>query len=197
MWAARGDDGYLIGGMAKVHLETLRGVPMLVESSDPRVRERLLPEAYDLADDEEQWREHATPELERLFMSRLQIVRKDLSGVRQMQGQERWVLAIPDTHHNAWIASLNAARLSLYVLNDLTKEHLERGGDRLCSEKQAEAIWRMNFLAEIQCVLMGELGAEEGDDDDFDAEDGPLEGEDGDEGADGGWTYDGPTPPFP
>lgn len=182
MWAARAEDGYLIGGLTRDCLETLRGVPMLVESSDPRVRERLLPETYDSVEDEQQWREHATPELERLFMSRLQIVRKDLAAVRKLEAVDSWVLFLPDTHGNAWLASLNAARLSLYVLNDLDASHLERDGDERCTEKQREAVWRIQFLAEIQCILMGEMEAMDDLDDPEDEGDdtGPCTGDDDD-----------------
>ena len=52
MWAARADDGYVLGGLTKQCVDTLRGVPMLVESNDSRVRERLLPDTYDGAEDE-------------------------------------------------------------------------------------------------------------------------------------------------
>lgn len=187
MWAARADEGYVIGGLTKRALETLRGVPMLVESSDPRVRERLLPETYDGAEDESHWREHATPELERLFMSRLQIVRKDLAALRQIPDTDNWVLLLPDNHVNAWLASLNAARLSLYVLNDLEPKHCERGGAAGCTPKQVEALWRIHFLAEIQCILMGEMEA-------LDEEDAADE-DDGDEPGPDDPLYDGPIPP--
>lgn len=171
MWAARAEDGYLVGGLDRQCLDTLRGVPMLVESNDSRVRERLLPETYDSAEDEAQWREHATPELERLFQSRLQIVRKDLAAVRKLDAVDSWVLFLPDTHANAWLASLNAARLALFVLNDLDATHLERDGDEECTDKQREAISRIHFLAEIQCILMGELEAMAADAECEDAED--------------------------
>ncbi len=186
MWAARADEGYVIGGLTKRALETLRGVPMLVESTDTRVRERLLPETYDGAEDESQWRQHATPELERLFMSRLQIVRKDLAALRQLPDTDTWILLLPDNHVNAWLASLNAARLSLYVLNDLEPKHCERGGEADCLPKQLEALWRIHFLAEIQCILMGELEELEAADDE---EDDPKTGT-------GDPFYDGPIPPL-
>lgn len=190
MWAARAEDGYLVGGLDRQALETLRGVPMLVESNDPRVRDRLLPETYDSAEDEAQWRDHATPELERLFQSRLQIVRKDLAAVKKLDAVDSWVLFLPDTHANAWLASLNAARLALFVLNDLKAHHMERGGEEGCSDKQIEAVWRIQFLAEIQCILMGELEAmavdvEDEDADSFDGDDAADEEEPGDEPGDG------------
>jgi hypothetical protein len=159
MWAARAEDGYLIGGLTRGCVETLRGVPMLIESNDARVRERLLPETYADDDSEEQWRRHAAPELERLFLSRAQIVRKDLAAMRQLKSVDSWVLVVPDTHTNAWLASLNAARLALFVLNDLEATHLERDGDRLGTEKQREAVQRIHFMAELQCVLLGEVDA--------------------------------------
>jgi glycosidase len=193
MWAARADDGYLVGGLTRDCLETLRGVPMLVESSDPRVRERLLPDTYDSAEDEQQWREHSTPELERLFMSRLQIVRKDLAAVRKLEAIDLWVLLLPDTHANAWLASLNAARLALFVLNDLDARHLERDGDSLCTDKQREAVWRIQFLAEIQCILMGEM---ESMDDLGDPEDGDDEEHGKGADIDHGPMHDGPIPPL-
>ncbi len=159
MWAARAEDGYLVGGLTRGCVDTLRGVPMLLESNDSRVRERLLPETYQDAEEEAQWRRHASPELERLFLSRAQIVRKDLAAMRQLKDLDSWVLVVPDTHANAWLASLNAARLALFLLSDLTATHLEREGAAKASEKQREAVARIHFLAELQAVLMGEYEA--------------------------------------
>ena len=40
MWAARVDEGYVFGGLSPACADTLKAVPMLLESSDDRVRER-------------------------------------------------------------------------------------------------------------------------------------------------------------
>jgi len=157
MWAVRTDVGYLICGLTRICLETLRGVPMLLESNDPRVRKRLMPETYDDAEAELQWRQHAAPELERLFLSRAQIVRKDLAAMRQLKDADSWVLFVPDTHQNAWLATLNAARLALFLLSELEAVHLERDGHQRATEKQREAIARIHFLAELQSILMGQF----------------------------------------
>jgi hypothetical protein len=77
MWVARVDEGFVFGDLTPASVETLKGVPMLLESADARVRARLLPETCDDADAEEHWRRHAVPELERLFLSRAQVVRRD------------------------------------------------------------------------------------------------------------------------
>src|SRR5262249_29630122 len=63
MWVARAEDGFVFGGLTPKCIETLRGVPMLLESRDERVRNRLLPETYDDHASAEQWRRHAEPEL--------------------------------------------------------------------------------------------------------------------------------------
>jgi len=163
MWAARVDEGYVFGDLTEDAVKTLRGVPMLIESSDDRVRARLLPETCIEHDDEEHWREHAVPELERLFLSRAHLVRRDLEKLRKLPDSDHCLLLIVHEHVNAWLAALNAARLALYVLNDLSAEHMESLGFSSASAKQQEAIIRISLLAEIQAVLLGELEVE-GDD---------------------------------
>jgi hypothetical protein len=157
MWVARVDEGYVFGELSPATVETLTGVPMLLESSDARVRARLLPETCEDAEAEEQWRRHSVPELERLFLSRAQLVRRDLATMRKMPKSQDQVLLIPDAHTNAWLAALNAARLALFVLNDLTNEHMETDGFVLASAKQQEALLRIHLLAEIQSVLLGDF----------------------------------------
>ena len=162
MWAARLDEGYLFGGMDAETVATLKGVPMLLESADARVRRRLLPETCSDAEDEEQWRLHAVPELERLFLSRAQLVRRDLAGLRQLEADGRHVLLIVHEHASAWLAALNAARLALFVLNDLEADHLTDEGFAALTGKQREAVVRIDLLAGMQAVLLGEHEVEDG-----------------------------------
>ena len=168
MWAARVDEGYLFGELTDDAVRTLRGVPMLIESSDDRVRRRLLPETCHEEEDEAHWREHAVPELERLFLSRAHLVQRDLDKLRRLPDTEGQVLLISHEHVNAWLAALNAARLALYELNDLTAAHMETEGFSGASAKQQEAIIRISLLAEIQAVLLGDF---EVDDEDASADD--------------------------
>jgi len=183
MWFARCDDGFVIGGLVRDDIETLRGVPMLVESNDERVRRRLLPETYQDDDAEEEWRRHATPELERLFLSRAQIVRKDLANIQRLKAADSWVVRIGDHHVNAWLASLNAARLALYVMAELTERQMERDVSTACTTKQREALGRIHFLAELQCVLLGDIDLADEDDEELG------------EAGDGGWTIGRPPGP--
>lgn len=162
MWVARIEEGYLFGGLPIVAIETLKGVPMLLESGDDRVRSRLLPETCDDPEDEEYWRRHAVPELERLFLSRAQLVRRDLGGLKKLEFDGSAALLIPHEHTSAWLAALNAARLALFALNDLEARHLEDDGFASLMPKQQEAVVRMDLLAWIQGALLGELEVEDG-----------------------------------
>ncbi|MCB9887353.1 MAG: hypothetical protein H6838_17820 [Planctomycetes bacterium] len=167
---------------------TLEGVPLLLESTDPRVTERIYPETCVAEEDERQWRDHAVPELERLFASRCQLVRRDLAAMKKVDPAGSHVLVIPDVHVNAWLAALNAARLALYALNDLTAEWMAGKETGSASAKQLEALARIHLLAEVQAVLLGEYELEVSDPDecdDFDAADfDELEDEDDEDGDD-------------
>jgi len=160
MWAARFDEGYVLGDITPASAATLKGVPMLLESADVRVRQRLLPETCDDPEDEQQWRQHAVPELERLFASRAHLVRTDLAGLRPMPKSQNQLLLIPFAHGNAWLAALNAARLALFVLNELTAESMEPDAFATVTPKQQEALLRIHLLAEVQSVLLGDLELE-------------------------------------
>lgn len=160
MWAARVSEGFVFGELTPATVETLTGVPMLIESADARVRQRLLPDTYDAAEDEQQWRRHAVPELERLFLSRAQLVRRDLATMRSMPKSVDKVLLIRDEHASAWLSALNAARLALFVLNDLKAEHMDADGYAKATAKQREAVLRIHLLAEMQSVLLGDLELE-------------------------------------
>ena len=163
MWAGRVDAGFVFGDLTDEIVQTLRGVPMLIESSDERVRRRLLPETCAEQQDEQHWREHAVPELERLFLSRATLVRRDLERLRKLPASDNYVLLITDEHVNAWVAALNAARLALFALNDLTAAHMETEGFSGASAKQQEAIVRISLLAELQAVLLGDFEVPEDD----------------------------------
>jgi hypothetical protein len=121
-----------------------------------------LPETCTETDDEEDWRRHAVPELERLFASRAQLVRRDLAGLRKLGKSDTQLLLIPNPHVNAWLAALNAARLALYMLNDLQASHLEADGFTTATAKQQEAILRIHVLAEVQSVLLGDYEIQSG-----------------------------------
>ncbi len=186
MWAARVADGYVFGGMSPEAQATFEGVPLLLESNDPRVVERLYPETCTTDEDEAQWRDHAVPELERLFASRGQLVRRDLAAMRRSGEPGAQVLVVPDGHVNAWLAALNAARLALFHLNDLTQAWMEGRDVDAATDKQREALARIHLLAEVQAVLLGDYELQSVDDaEEEDATEGDEPADDADAGESG------------
>ncbi|MCA3010691.1 MAG: DUF2017 family protein [Phycisphaerales bacterium] len=156
MWVARVDEGWLFGDLSPRTAEILKGIPMLLESEDQRVRARLLPETLDDAAHEADWRAHAVPELERLFASRATLVGRDLAAMRKMQSGEKLLLLVTNQHASAWLAALNAARLALYALNDLTAQHMDMDSAEPATPQQLQAVASIHLMAEMQSVLMGE-----------------------------------------
>jgi hypothetical protein len=58
------------------------------------------------------------------------------------------------------LAALNAARLALYALNDLTAAHMEMETGEPATPQQRQAIASIHLLAEMQSVLLGDEALE-------------------------------------
>ncbi len=154
MHVERADDGQLwVGGLTPLHADTFLRMPALIESEDSRVRGRLSPEVYDDPDDQEQWRRHATPEIEHLFLSRVQILRADLAGMVP-EDERCYRMPIAIGHELAWLSSLNAARLALFTLNDLTPQDMERTPDEIEEPERELVLVRIHIMAYLQELLM-------------------------------------------
>ena len=133
--------------------DTLRRMPEWLDSRDPAVRDRLLPPAYEDPEDEKQWRRFGAPELEHLFASRLEIIRKDLASLeRTADGSLR--LRIPRAHEAAWLSSLNAVRHTLFILNRLTEADMAAPLGEMRDLAKLEPLIRINLLAHIQQLLI-------------------------------------------
>jgi hypothetical protein len=156
MWVARVDEGWLFGDLSPRTAEILKGIPMLLECEDPRVRARLLPETLADAGHEADWQAHAVPELERLFASRATLVGRDLAAMRPMKEGGKLLLLVTNQHASAWLAALNAARLTLYCLNDLNAVHMEMDSEEPATPQQRQAIASIHLMAEMQSVLLGD-----------------------------------------
>ena len=107
-----------------------------------------------------------------------------------LQGElfERKVFNVRNRNYKSVIVAL-----AIQVRNSLAIRSIERDGDSLCTDKQREAVWRIQFLAEIQCILMGEM---ESMDDLGDPEDGDDEEHGKGADIDHGPMHDGPIPPL-
>jgi hypothetical protein len=139
--------------LAPLHADTLVHVPIWLRSDDPRVRARLLPEAFADEERERQWRRYATPDLEHLFASRAEIVERDLAGLTQDRAM-RFSLTIPAAHGSAWLSALNGARLALFALHDLRQVDMERLPNELGDFDRELALVRIHIMAFLQEMLI-------------------------------------------
>ena len=140
-------------GLSPLYADTLMRIPEWLESDDPKVRSRLLPPAYSDPDEEEQWRKFGAPELEHLFASRSRVITKDLATM-DLDGSVTFRLCIKKAHENAWLSSLNAARLALFVLHDLQPEDMDQDPSKLGDLDKEIATVRIHVMALLQELLM-------------------------------------------
>jgi hypothetical protein len=113
-----------------------------------------LPSAYDDDESNSEWRRHAGPEITHLFESAASLVTKDLAGLEKESFSRTYHLRIPSGHHNAWMSSLNAARLALAEIHriqeaDMENEHAFDPG----SERDA-AILSIRLLGWLEELLV-------------------------------------------
>jgi hypothetical protein len=152
--AVRDEEGNLwIEDLLGPCVATLRRVPQWLEREDPELRARLFPDAYDDPVMQQEWRRNAAPELEHLFLSRVEIVRKDLKSLaRGRHGRHR--LRIGRGHESAWLSSLNAARLALFEMHHLTAEDMSRDLEDVADPQKLEALLQIALMAYVQQLLI-------------------------------------------
>jgi hypothetical protein len=147
------DGGCRFTGLPPLLADALARVPAWLDSDDPDVRARLLPGVYGESSEEEAWRRQVHPELERLFLSRAEIVQRDLESLTP--GEDGlFTLRIAPGNLPAWIAALNGARLALFALHRLTAEDMVRDPLTGTDMQRTVALLRINLLAMMQELLI-------------------------------------------
>ena len=150
-------------------VDTLIRLPDWLENETPDVKERLQPPAYTDPEAESEWRQHITPELEHLFQSRTEIIRKDLAAMEiDVPGGEddedldlnsdgvTFTLKIPGKHLTAWLTSLQAGSHAVFLVEDLSEKDIGSDPrDESDPEKQV-AMMRLLIMQELLAMLCGE-----------------------------------------
>ena len=136
----------------------LRELPGLLVAEQPQaVEERLFPDPTDDRRANADWQRMVVPELRALLVSARELVEQDLQSLAPTDATRRhWQLVIPMAHLRAWIAALNAARLTLGVRYQIEDEDLERESESIEDERD-EAIWRVHFYGSMQAALIDEI----------------------------------------
>jgi hypothetical protein len=130
--------------------EFLRQIPGVCDSAgDPKVEGRFFsppadPSEAQLLDD---WAEYVQPELRHLFVSARKVVENDLLNLSE---RELAHLSIPLNHGDAWLNTLNQARLNLATRYNFTEEELSLSGVTQFTSRRDLALHQINFYAGIQ-----------------------------------------------
>jgi len=147
----------VVGGMSPPLVHVLREMPALLGADQPDVvKKRLFPDPSDDEAVAAEWRRTQHPELFALLADARTIVESDLSSLSRAFPSRTWKLEIPATHVNAWISALNAARLALGALNDVTAADMdpERG---IAEDARGLAILRIDLYGWLQSALIDAL----------------------------------------
>ena len=154
MKATRDQDGHIaLERLTPLDADTLLRLPEWLASEDPEVKGRLFPDVYDDPEEAEQWRRLGTPELLHLFASRQELVKLDLATMEHV-APVRYRMRIAKGHEKAWLATLNAARLALFMQHRLGPKDMELDPCDADTEVKEIALMRIHVMAFVQELLL-------------------------------------------
>jgi hypothetical protein len=156
----RDADGHLwLRDLPPLCADTVLRLPGWLENEDPLVRRRLLPQVFADAAEEEQWRRYGASELEYLFLSRAEILRKDLESLAaESPATTTFKLRIQRGHEAAWLSSLNGGRLALFTMHGLADADMGRDPSSLRNPEHELALVRIHLMAWVQELLLDQKG---------------------------------------
>ena len=158
MQIARQDDGsFVLSELESPLQEILAAIPSAsLPAGNAAAEGRLFPEPAGAAEGtslSEEWREFVKPDLRHLFEEARVTVASDLA---QIQSQDGTVLTIIPEHVDAWLNTLNQARLVLAARFELSEADLERPVSNLLETERDLAIFQVHFYGFVQeCLLRG------------------------------------------
>ena len=142
--------------------ELLRQIP---ESADaegaPEAEARLFSKPSGESEMCAEWKSYVEPELERLFRSANQTVAADLA---QLNGNEKSLrnraLRIPLEHADAWLNTLNQARLVIATKNKFSDEELNDHDRSPIGSRRDLSLFQINFYGFLQEFILREMSGD-------------------------------------
>jgi len=149
----RDADGALVVSRIPPLLDAvLREIPSLLSPEQPEsAKKRLFPDPGGDPESVEEWRRTQHPELFALLADARSVVERDLVSLEPGRLGSR--LTIPAAHANAWISALNAARLALGAVHEVTAADME-ADDEPPLDERGWAILRIHLYAWLQATLI-------------------------------------------
>ncbi len=149
------DGSFLIANVEPPLLEIFMAIPGAAEpEGSAAATERLFPDpatGRDAAGIREEWQEFIRPELQQWFENASATVEADLEPL-----QEGDIMAIPVGHIDAWLNTLNQARLVLAARFNVGEGDMERPDSHLLESERDFAIFQIHFYGFLQeCLIKG------------------------------------------
>lgn len=116
------EDGITFAELDSLRGEFLRRLPQAAATDDEAAQRRIFPPPIAEANDDEtsDWKEFVVPELRELFQSHVEVVTGDIAAMPDAE-----TLLIPKAHAEAWIHTLNQARIAIGARHQVTEEDME------------------------------------------------------------------------
>ncbi len=136
----------------------LQIVPSASATDDPAIQHRLFcqPTGGREPEFERDWKEYVEPDLQNIFKSAQEIVEGDLKKFVPADSDESATLRIPVKNLEAWIHTLNQARLAISARNDFTEEDMERPVS-LAGDARGLALFQVHFYGFVQECFLQQL----------------------------------------
>ena len=135
-----------------IEAELLRKIPSVCDTGgDNRAETRLFSSPADTSERQflNDWDEYVRPELRHLFLSARKIVEADLEKLADRPGH-LGRLVVPRSHGDAWLNTLNQARLVLASKFGFSDEELSTREVPKSFSRRDLGLLQINFYAAIQ-----------------------------------------------
>jgi hypothetical protein len=147
------DGDVLFGDLDEFLSELFLRLPEFAGAEDEAARKRLYGGATGGADPEadSEWHEVVEPELRELFQSHIDVVSADLKLMENKD--DLHVLRVPGEHLDAWVHTLNQARLALGARHDVTEEDME-GHREIDGPEKGFALFQIEIYGLVLSFLL-------------------------------------------
>ncbi|MAE76012.1 MAG: hypothetical protein CMJ85_03965 [Planctomycetes bacterium] len=149
------DGTFVLRNLPPVSVEALLSVPSVLSEEGVDITERLFPTSYPSDPDKEaEWERLARPDLKALFASQSEIIRDDLHNLTAEPDWAGFRLPLPARHRAAWMAGLNAARLTLGAKHSITEADMESEPDLNEPEEKDIALLQIHVLGYVLGLIV-------------------------------------------
>ena len=159
MEICRHGDGFEISDLDPFLAELLRQIPASTCPKDvPAAEVRLFSPPSAEKEICAEWKSYVEPELRRLFQSAAETVSSDLA---QLNGNEKSLssctLRIPVQHADAWLNTLNQARLVIAAKYDFSDGELNDHYRSPTGSRRDLGLFQVNFYGFLQEFILREI----------------------------------------